>query len=463
MRVSRSLSLALLSVLLLVATACGSSDNKQNDTKAVQPSATAAAQGKDTVATAAASTNAVDKVDITNEKVSLVFWHTQTGPNAEKLKAVIDGFTKKYPNITIDAQFTGNYTDNYKKINAAIVGGGLPDLAVSYPSMVSEYQQADKVVALDDYINSQKYGFTKDELNDFYEPFLAESRYPEYGNKYFSFPFTKSVLAMYYNADKLTAAGLQVPQTWDDFRAAAKKLTAGDAKGYAIRIDASTLKGMIFSRGGKVISDDAKTWKFQEQPGIDSLTMMQEMVKEGSAYQVAKANDDQADFGAGKTFLTLGTTSGIPFYEQSVAGKFKWSLASIPHGAGNQPATVLYGGSITVFKTTPQKQLASWLFIKYFSSPEVTADWATSSGYMPVRRSAANSDVVKKKIEQFPAYGVALNTIVPTAKAEESVPGSQDTRPFIEDAWVAAITDLSKSPKDLLADAAQKAQKALKQ
>jgi ABC-type glycerol-3-phosphate transport system substrate-binding protein len=268
---------------------------------------------------------------------------------------------------------------------------------------------------------------------------------------------------MYYNADKLKAENIKVPETWDEFRAAAKKLSVGDAKGYAINVDASTFKGMVFSRGGKVITEDGKKWLFNEQPGVDSLTLIQEMVKEGSAYHASKRFADQEDFGAQRTFFTLGSTSGFNFYNQAVGGKFNWSVATIPHGTGTQPATVLYGASIAMFKSTPQKQLASWLFMKHFSSPEVTADWATSTGYMPVRKSAQQSEVVKKRIEQVPAYGVALNQVIPVAKPEESVLGSQDTRNFIADAIVGAITDTSKSPKALLDEAYAKAQKALQQ
>ena len=455
MPIKRGMALTLLAFMLAIVAACGGGGGDKTDE--AQP----AAGGKDTQPAAQASTNPIDQIDLGNEKVSLVFWHTQSGPNADKLMQVIQGFQQKYPNITIDAQNTGNYTDNYKKLTAAIVGGGLPDLAVSYPSMVSEYQQADKVVALDDYINSQKYGFTREELADFYPGFLEESRYPEYGNKYYSFPFTKSALVMYYNADKLKAEGIKVPETWDEFEAACKKLTKDGAKGYSIEVSASTFDGMVYSRGGKLISDDQKTWKFHEQAGIDSLAMLQRMIREGTAYQAPKAFQDQVDFGKEQIFFTLGSTSGIPFYEKEVGGKFQWGIANIPHAQGVAPVPVLYGGSITVFKSTPQKQLASWLFIKYFSSPEVTADWAPASGYMPVRKSAANLEPVKKRVQEFPAYGVAMNQIVPTAKAETSVAGTQDTRTFIENAVVAAISDLNKNPKDLLAEAAQKGQRAL--
>jgi multiple sugar transport system substrate-binding protein len=465
-QLSRALKFTMLAAALFAFVACGSSDDdKATDTKPAATTAgtqAAATTGTGGTQVAAASNNPIDKIDLGSEKITITFWHTQQGPNAEKLKEVINGFQTKYPNITIDAQFTGNYTDNYKKINTAIQGGGLPDLAVSYPSMISDYQASKKVLELDDYISSTKYGFTKEELADFPEVFLAESRnYPEYGNKYLSFPFTKSMLVMYYNNTALKAAGLKVPETWDEFREASKKLSTGTAKGYAYEPSASTFKGWVFSRGGKVITDDYKTWTLNNQQSLDSLQFLQDMIREGSAYQTSKAFADQTDFGNQQAFFTLGSTSGIPFYEQAVAGKFEWGLANIPHATNTKPATVLYGGSIAVFKTTDKKQLASWLFIKYFSSPEVTADWATSSGYFPVRKSSANSDAVKKRIAQFPSYGIALNQIIPVAIAEESTSGSQDVRLFIESAMTAVVSDLNKKPKEALDDANQKAQKAL--
>ncbi len=469
MRITRQLTLLMLSAMLVVAAACGSGDDKKDEAKATtapssgSPAAQATTGAGGAATQVAASNNPIDKIDLGNEQIKLVFWHTQQGPNADKLKQVIEGFQKKYPNISIDAQFTGNYTDNYKKVNAAITGGGLPDISVAYPSMVSDWQQADKMLAFDDYINSQKYGLTKEDLADFYPPFLAESKnYPEFGNKYYSFPFTKSMLVMYYNQDALDKAGVKVPETWDDFKAVAKKVTSGNTKAYAYEPSASTFKGWVFSRGGKVISDDYKKWTFNEQAGVDSIALLQEMLRDGTAYQTSKAFADQTDFGNQQAIFTFGSTSGIPFYEKEVGGKFKWGLANLPHATNAKAATVLYGGSIAAFKSNDaKKQLASWLFIRYFSSPEVTADWGPATGYFPVRKSAATMAPVKTRIEQFPAYGIALNQILPTAIAEESVSGSQDVRTFIESAMTAAVQDPAKPAKPFLDDAVQKAQKAI--
>jgi len=44
--------------------------------------------------------------------------------------------------------------------------------------------------------------------------------------------------------------------------------------------------------------------------------------------------------------------------------------------------------SVVIFQTTPEEELASWLFLKYLSSPEAQAEWAQYSRYYPTRKSS---------------------------------------------------------------------------
>jgi ABC-type glycerol-3-phosphate transport system substrate-binding protein len=270
---------------------------------------------------------------------------------------------------------------------------------------------------------------------------------------------------MYYNEDKLNEAGQKVPTTWDEFRSVCRAVTKGDTKCLAIAVSASTVDGMIYSNGGKLLSDDGKTWQMNQPPGVAALQMLQEMVKEGTAYYAEKVNADQEDFGKGRTVFTFASSSGIPFYTAAMDSgvKQKWGIANIPHAANVQPVTVLYGGSIAMFKSTPQKQLAAWQFFKYFTSPEVTAEWGVASGYMPVRKSSQSMKVVTDYIAKFPPYATVIKDIAPTAKPETSVRGTQEMRDALENAEVAVITDLNKSPKAALDEAFQKSQKALQQ
>jgi ABC-type glycerol-3-phosphate transport system substrate-binding protein len=411
------------------------------------------------------STTPVDGVSITSP-VTITFWHSQTGPNAEALNKIIADFEAANPNIKIDAQNQGTYTDIYKKSIAAINGGGLPDLSVAYESFVSEYQAANVVLPLEDYVNSSKYGLSAQDIQDFYPVYITDNQYAEYNNQMLSFPFTKSALVMYYNADKLKEAGLTPPKTWDEFVSSCKKFT-GDVKGYAINIDASTFNGAVYSNGGKLINDDQKSWAFNGPAGVKFMRDIADMVKSGCAYQISKANDDQAAFGDGKVVFTLGTSSGLSFYKSAVdkGAKFNWNVAMLPQGNnGGTPVTTSYGGNVTLFKSnSPQKELAAWLFVKYFASTNVSASWSATSGYLPVRKSSADTQVVKDQFQKLPPYKVAVTEIQQYGRPETSVKGTQDTRTFIQDAWTAIIGDPSQDPQKLLDNAVQQGNDALKQ
>ncbi|MGN6809310.1 MAG: hypothetical protein ACTHMP_00405, partial [Thermomicrobiales bacterium] len=97
----------------------------------------------------------------------------------------------------------------------------------------------------------------------------------------------------------------------------------------------------------------------------------------------------------------------------------------------------------------------------YFTSTDVTAQWSVATGYLPVRKTAADSDVVKAQFDKLPAYKVAVTEIQQYGRPETSVRGTQDTRTFIQDAMTQAIADPSQDAKKLLDDAAAKGNQAL--
>ena len=86
------------------------------------------------------------------DPVSVTFWHTQTGVNAEALDEMVRKFNATNgKNITLKSEFQGDYTEVYQKIMASIQAGQPPDVAVAYESMVSEYMKANAVVDLEPY------------------------------------------------------------------------------------------------------------------------------------------------------------------------------------------------------------------------------------------------------------------------------------------------------------------------
>ncbi len=427
------------------------------------------ASSSNSSAAPAAKANPVDAVDLTGQKVPITFWHAKAaGPKQDTLNAIVDDFNKSQNIVTVTPQAQGNYTQLYQKLLTSVSGGLLPDIGDAYPSQVSEYQDAKAVVALDDYINSSKYGLSKADLADYVKPYLVENSYPEFNNQYFSFPFSNSFVVTYYNADMLkTLNAAKTPDqwTWDDFVAAGKAAGAAGKKGWVIDIDPSTFDAMIYTRGGKLISDDQKQWLLNQQPGVDSLALHEQAVREGWGYQWAAPSSLINEFGTGKVLLKLGTSSDLANQTKQVAGdgKFNWNIAMPPRNSGVSPVTVLYGGSLAIFKSNPQKQLAAWMFLKYLGTPEVTTKWSVGTGYTPIRQSALKSDAIQSAIKQTPQLGVLLSQIAQYGKPETTVKGTQDTRNYISDAMTQAILQPTTPAKTLLDTVVQKGNQALAQ
>jgi ABC-type glycerol-3-phosphate transport system substrate-binding protein len=409
---------------------------------------------------------AVDTSNILGEDVTITFWHPQAPDDfrGQLLQEIIDDFQAQYPEITVEATYQGGYTDLYKKLVAAVAAGDPPDCAVSYPSMISDYLQADAVVDLDQYMQDPEIGLTDADMADIFPGYLAECRFPQYGNKYYAFPFTKSAVGMWYNMDLLKAAGYDtLPKTWAEFEEMCNGVYENNGKlGYAYNVSASTFDAWLYSRGATQLNDDQTEAVFNGPEGVEALDMMVRLIESGAAATPEGDYADQAEFGKGNVAFTMDSTSGTYYYQQAVeqggGNMSEWGMTLIPQSDPDNPQTVLYGGSFCIFKTTDVKQKAAWLFVKFFTSTEQTAKWGSKSGYMPVRASAAA--LLEDYFAENPIAREQFESIVPYGYPEPSVRGEQDIRTYIEDAETAAFEGVSTS-QDALDNAVTQANQAL--
>lgn len=60
-------------------------------------------------------------------------------------------------------------------------------------------------------------------------------------------------------------------------------------------------------------------------------------------------------------------------------------------------------------------------YIAYVSNPENTVFWSKSTGYMPVRKSAATSDEMTNYNEEFPQFKTAVDQLELT-RPQDSAP-----------------------------------------
>ena len=391
--------------------------------------------------------------------IDLQFWHGQSQSQQAALNKLVDEFNASHPNIHVTATYQGTYSDLYKKVTAAIAAGSPPDLAIAYQNDVSNYVKSGAVIPLDSLMSDPQIGFTAADLKDIFPAFI--DHYPQFGNQVYSIAFMRSMEVMYYNADMLKAAGFdQPPTTWDDFlKICAAVSKPPDQYCYEMNTDASRFANWIWSRGGDLLSSDGKTVAFDSQPGLDTMNFINDMFTKKYAIVIGKAFQDQTDFALGKIAFTMGSTAGVPFYKQAIdqGGKVKnWGVAPDPHSTPN-PVVDLYGPSVTIFKTTTDKERAAFTFLKWMMDTGPNAEWVQATYYFPARQ--ATQTALADFIKANPLYGDAYGWLQ-YGRTEPTIAAWNPIRGFIADAMTAAANGTA-TPEAALKDAAQKSNAAI--
>ncbi len=440
-----------------------------------KPTAVPFATKAPSTASSGQTADQIDALDLKGKNVTVTYWHNRPQKDQDLLQSMLDEFSKSNPyGITAKAEIAGaSYNDVYNKVNAAIMAGQPPEMSVAYQNQAAFYRGQGAVVDLTPYLNSKTYGLSQADLSDYFQTFLDSDQNPQYKNERLGFPTQRSMEVMYYNVDWLNKLGYNEPpkdwKTWEE--AATKAADAANNKyGWPLRHDASNFASQVFSRGGRILAADGSAYVFNSQAGVDTIALEQRLFKNKVAVEITKSEPygEQNRFAAGNILFVFSSSSGLPYYQDAMAkgAKANWDFALLPYT--ESPKVNLYGASVSVYKTTPEKQLASWLVIKFLGEKAQTTKWAIQTGYLPVRMSA--KDDVINAYKNNPSWGAALAASYAKlfdwaqyAMIESPVAGYDPVRTMIDnDVMTKVITDWTVDPKTLLDAAVTKANQILK-
>jgi len=402
-----------------------------------------------------------DDVDPTGQTV--IFWHQHTHSREDALNEIVQEFNETNEwGITVVAEYQGSYGDIFNKMLGVLNTPDAPNLVVAYQNQAATYQLADALVDMNPMVNSEKWGLSEEEQADFFPGFWEQDIFPTYGNARLGFPPNRSMEMLYYNLDWLKELGFDgPPETPEEFKEMAcaateqpfSRATAQGSIGYELSIDASRFASWTFAFGGDVFDYHNSEFTYNSEAAVAAMEFLQDLFESGCARLVTEAYGDQTNFGAGVTLFTVGSSSGLPFYAEAVnsGAQFEWSVGAIPHTTPD-PVMNIYGASVSIPKTTPEQELAAWLFVKFYTSPEIQARWAMASEYFPVRQSVAAG--LADYFEQSPAYKAAFD-LLEYGIFEPPVPGYDFVRNIVDEAMAAIAdgADVAKTLDDLDAEA----------
>ena len=350
------------------------------------------------------------------DKTTISFWHSMGGVNGQAIDTLVQKFNDENEyGITVEAEYQGSYDDALNKLKSAQIGNMGADLVQVYEIGTRFMIESGWIVPMQSMVNADEYDTSVLESN------LAA--YYTINDMLYSMPFNSSTPLMYYNKDMFDAAGItEIPDSLESIAQIGDKLFDSGAQEvmslgiYGWFFEQFIGKqGLEYANNGNGRTEAATAVAFDENgAAANILNEWKNLYDLGYAPNVGKGGDaGLADFSAGKSAITLGSTASLKQILQDVDGKFEVGTAYFPKVKSTDEGGVSIGGASlwALDNNDPKKLRATWEFVKFLISPESQAFWNAETGYFPVNVDAHDEDVFKENIEKYPQFETAIDQL----------------------------------------------------
>lgn len=384
-------------------------------------------------------------IDPTGQTV--VFWHPYTQPQQETLQTLVDGFNRNNPfDITVEETYQGSYQDVFSRVYDVANSQDVPDMVIAYQNHAANLFQQGALVDLTPLVNSPEWGMSAAERTDYYSAAFDQDVFSVFSDTRLGLPVSRSAEVLYVNREWLAELGFnkppESPEEFQEMACAASEVSFTRAvltgvTGYELTPDASRFTSWAFAFGADLFDEETNTFTLNSKPAVESMQFLQGLVHLGCAALSNGRTSDREAFGSGTVLFTSGSSSGYSAIAQAVSDSadFTWTVAPLPHTAG-QPVTNLYGASLSILRSSPERELAAWQFVRYLSRPETQAVWAEATGTIPVRASA--NEILIETAEGNKSYRSMIQS-GSVSRTEPSVPGYDAVRLEMENAMAAIM------------------------
>jgi multiple sugar transport system substrate-binding protein len=363
---------ALAATFVLVFSACSSSGNSAAPSAAGTSPAGSAEASSGTGESPAAS-SAFDPTTVSGTVV-LSGWQA-SGDEGIALNKVLDGFKAAFPNIKLDYQPVA--TDYATAMAAKFSSGAPPDVFYVDSSVAPDWIDQGVLQELD--TMAAERGF---DTSQFFPGYLDAFKGPD--GKTYGFPKDGNTLAMAYNKDMLTAAGIEPPTTWDELATAATKLTTGKQKAFCLSSTLDRALAFIYQNGGSLLSED-KTQNTVDTPEVKAaLTTYLGWFKSGQGARPADMGDDWCGKALGEKKVAIIFEGGwLDPFMKSTFPDTPYAWAEMPKGA--QQATLGFTVSYSIAADS-KAQDPAWVLLTYLTGPDGMKIWTEGGVANPSRK-----------------------------------------------------------------------------
>ena len=386
-------------------------------------------------------------------KVDLAFWNGFTSDDGDYMRKLVEEFSSQQKNINV-TMHTVVWATYYQQVPSAVSAGKGPDLGIMHIDQLPTNAARGVVIQLDDVANTLNL-----KKKDFFPVVWDAGVYN--GHRY-GIPLDIHPLGFYYNKGVMEKAGLdpnKPPQTKDDYMAALEQMKSKGIQGHwmspLLFTGGLTFDALLYQFGGLLYGENGTDATFNSQEGVDALTWMVDLVKEGySPKNLAQDDEFTAFQNDNNAFMWNGIWMLLEL--PKIKG-LEWGMTPLPQ-IGSQKGAWANSHNFVIMNKRgqdPNKVAASKVFISWVS--QRSAEWA-KAGQVPARETVRESQEFKS-LKWQPVFAKEL----PYVHFTPPVPGIADVRFETLDPAINEAVLLKKEPEAALDEAAKQADQLLKE
>jgi ABC-type glycerol-3-phosphate transport system substrate-binding protein len=266
-----------------------------------------------------------------------------SSPNGKWLVEQVDAFQTANPTIKVK-RTEMPWVGQREVVITRLVAGDAPDLAILHSNHAAEIGAGMGGLAV------------MDDITDFraYSQIFVPGRLEtvKAGGKHYGVPWFGIVFGVAAHKPTFAEVGVELPKTWTEFREAARKATVpakrygwGAAMGQGLD-SAYRVYPFVLMNGARFMTDDLKTFTFNDQGNQEALQLFVDMKKDGSCAPGMEAWTGQNENDAFPTGLLAMAIGGpwMPLWEKDLAKLNTWELIPLPKPdkvAGAAPSLTL--------------------------------------------------------------------------------------------------------------------------
>ncbi|MCB0044239.1 MAG: ABC transporter substrate-binding protein [Caldilineaceae bacterium] len=453
-------TLTLLLIFMLVFAACAA------PVAAPEGDAAATEAPAEEAADAGAADAAAD-----GDVITLEFWHAMSGNLNDLVDELVARFNDSQDGIVVNATYQGSYDDTYNALLAAFDAGGAPNIVQNFDLASQTMIDTGRLVPAWQLMEADGYDASVfvDAVRDYYSD----------ENGMVGMAFNSSTPLVYYNADMLAAAGVEMPEgsmSFSEFKALCDQiLAADDAPPYCVTFGQVGwyFEEILANSGGLYFNENnGRTGRptevvFNQEQGVEVFSFLTGLISEGYAPNLGNTwTDTDSTFLTQQAAIIFDSTSDVSIIQNS---EFQVDTTYIPHSDSSDRNGVVIGGAALWLIDSGDEAVnnAAWQFMKFLAEPAQQITWHTGSGYFPVRKDVQESEEIQTFWAENPNFQTAVDQLFTTPTTLDdgtpnyAVLGGRAgpfpaIRRLIVEAYSRVLND-GLSPQEALDEAAEKA------